>query len=56
VAAPFSTIDPTIASGNEIEIEERAAEEVTHIAGTAISPSGMPSCLKIVDFLDTYSY
>jgi len=46
VAAPFSTIDRTKLSGDEIEIEERAAEEVTHIAGKAISPDGKNKFLK----------
>ena len=39
VAAPISTLDLVIASGNEIPIEERSAEEVTHLAGTRISPN-----------------
>ena len=38
VAAPISTLDMSIASGEEIPIEERSAEEVTHLAGTRISP------------------
>ncbi len=33
VAAPLSTIDPSIASGNEIPIEERDLKEVTHVWG-----------------------
>lgn len=33
VAAPLSTIDPTISSGDEIPIEERDQREVTHIWG-----------------------
>ncbi len=33
VAAPHTTIDWTIESGREIEIEERSADEVTHITG-----------------------
>lgn len=33
VAAPLSTIDVSIKSGAEIEIEERGSEEVTHING-----------------------
>lgn len=36
VAAPLSTIDPSIASGEEIKIEERSREEVTHINGKII--------------------
>ena len=38
VAAPISTLDVSIASGEEIPIEERSAEEVTHLAGRRISP------------------
>jgi methylthioribose-1-phosphate isomerase len=38
VAAPISTLDLSIASGDQIPIEERPAEEVTHFAGTRISP------------------
>jgi methylthioribose-1-phosphate isomerase len=41
VAAPTSTIDPAIASGDEILIEERDAEEVTHIGGVRIAPEGV---------------
>ena len=32
VAAPISTIDLSIPSGEQIPIEERSAEEVTHLA------------------------
>ncbi len=38
VAAPISTLDLTISSGEHIPIEERAAEEVTHIRGVRIAP------------------
>jgi methylthioribose-1-phosphate isomerase len=38
VAAPTSTIDPSIASGGEIQIEERSAHEVTHPAGIKMTP------------------
>jgi methylthioribose-1-phosphate isomerase len=38
VAAPVSTLDVSIPSGDHIPIEERSAEEVTHFAGTRISP------------------
>jgi len=38
VAAPVSTLDLTIASGEQIPIEERAAQEVTHIQGVRIAP------------------
>lgn len=38
VAAPVSTLDLSLASGEQIPIEERSADEVTHLAGTRISP------------------
>jgi methylthioribose-1-phosphate isomerase len=38
VAAPISTLDLSIASGEQIPIEERAAAEVTHIQGVRIAP------------------
>jgi len=38
VAAPFSTVDPSLPSGADIAIEERSPEEVTHIRGLAIAP------------------
>ncbi|MDP6347315.1 MAG: S-methyl-5-thioribose-1-phosphate isomerase, partial [Dehalococcoidia bacterium] len=41
VAAPTTTIDPDLASGDEIPIEERGPEEVTHIKGVAIAPDGV---------------
>lgn len=41
VAAPTSTIDISLASGDEIPIEERNAEEVTHIRGVPIAPEGV---------------
>ncbi|NSW78707.1 MAG: S-methyl-5-thioribose-1-phosphate isomerase [Chthonomonadetes bacterium] len=41
VAAPISTIDLSVADGSGIPIEERAPEEVTHIAGVRIAPEGV---------------
>ena len=38
VAAPISTIDLTIKSGDEIPIEERGEQEVTRIGDTRIAP------------------
>ena len=40
VAAPLSTIDLGTADGALIPIEERAAREVTHVAGTQLAPDG----------------
>jgi methylthioribose-1-phosphate isomerase len=41
VAAPTSTLDLQLSSGEEIPIEERAEEEVTHIGGRRIAPTGI---------------
>lgn len=41
VAAPISTIDPAIADGSLIPIEEREDEEVTHYANTRVAPEGI---------------
>jgi methylthioribose-1-phosphate isomerase len=41
VAAPWSTIDLATATGDEIPIEERSAKEVTHHAGTQLTPHGV---------------
>jgi methylthioribose-1-phosphate isomerase len=38
VAAPVSTIDFSLASGDEIPIEERSQAEVTHLAGVRVAP------------------
>ncbi|MGH9468966.1 MAG: S-methyl-5-thioribose-1-phosphate isomerase [Terriglobia bacterium] len=40
VAAPLSTIDRKLSTGDEIPIEERSPEEVTHISGIPIAPAG----------------
>jgi methylthioribose-1-phosphate isomerase len=41
VAAPVSTFDLTLASGEQIPIEQRAASEVTHVFGVAVAPDGI---------------
>ncbi len=41
VAAPISTVDLSIASGEEIVIEERDPREVLYIAGRRIAPEGV---------------
>jgi methylthioribose-1-phosphate isomerase len=41
VAAPNSTIDLSLSSGDEIPIEERGSEEVTHFGGILIAPEGV---------------
>jgi methylthioribose-1-phosphate isomerase len=39
---PTSTIDLTIASGDDIVIEERCDEEVTTVGETLVAPAGVP--------------
>lgn len=41
VAAPISTIDMNLKTGDSIPIEERSEEEVTHINGIRIAPLGV---------------
>jgi len=41
VAAPISTLDLTLASGELIPIEQRPAEEVTHVFGVCVVPDGV---------------
>jgi methylthioribose-1-phosphate isomerase len=40
IAAPFSTVDLALASGELIPIEVRSAEEITRIGDTIIAPNG----------------
>ena len=40
VAGPTSSIDPTLADGDRIEIEERGAEEILAVGGVALAPPG----------------
>ncbi len=42
VAVPKTTIDMNTPSGDQIEIEERPAEEVTHVGNWQITPDGTP--------------
>jgi methylthioribose-1-phosphate isomerase len=42
VAAPVSTLDLALESGDEIPIEQRAASEVTHFFGTPVAPDSTP--------------
>ncbi|MCX7710141.1 MAG: S-methyl-5-thioribose-1-phosphate isomerase [Clostridia bacterium] len=48
VAAPVSTIDFSIQSGEQIPIEERKAEEVTHIKGIRLAPESI--CVRNPSF------
>jgi methylthioribose-1-phosphate isomerase len=41
-AVPTSTIDLSVSSGDDIPIEERGAEEVTHPGGCQVAPAGVP--------------
>lgn len=41
IAAPISSIDFSIASGREISIEERSADETTTLAGKQIAPANV---------------
>jgi methylthioribose-1-phosphate isomerase len=41
VAAPYSTFDLSLASGDEIPIEQRSSEEITHGFGSQTAPDGI---------------
>jgi methylthioribose-1-phosphate isomerase len=41
VAAPISTLDLTLASGDQIPIEQRPEMEVTHVFGVPVAPEGV---------------
>ena len=49
VAAPLSTFDISLPSGNEIPIEERAPEEVTEGFGKRIAPEGVKTYCPAFD-------
>jgi len=49
VAAPTTTIDPSLASGDEIPIEQRSPEEVTHVQGVSIAPEGIEAANPAFD-------
>jgi methylthioribose-1-phosphate isomerase len=49
IAAPISTIDLSIASGDEIIIEERKPEEVTSIQGFCTAPQGIQAANPAFD-------
>jgi methylthioribose-1-phosphate isomerase len=42
VAGPTSTVDLATATGDEIVVEERGADEVVTFGGTAVAPAGTP--------------
>ena len=41
VAAPISTLDLTLESGDQIPIEQRPEKEVTHLGGVHLAPEGV---------------
>ncbi|MFH1421821.1 MAG: S-methyl-5-thioribose-1-phosphate isomerase [Planctomycetota bacterium] len=41
IVAPLSTFDFSIETGTNIPIEERSADEITHISGRMIAPAGV---------------
>ena len=41
VAAPISTLDLSLGTGDQIPIEQRPAAEVTHVYGHAVAPEGI---------------
>jgi len=49
VAVPKTTLDPAIASGDAIPIEERAGEEVLSLGGKRIAPSGSTARNPVFD-------
>jgi methylthioribose-1-phosphate isomerase len=49
VAAPSSTVDLSMAHGDLIPIEERSAEEVTHLDGHLIAPAGVAAAHPAFD-------
>lgn len=42
IAAPSSTLDSSLATGDLIPIEERSASELTEIEGVSVAPEGCP--------------
>jgi methylthioribose-1-phosphate isomerase len=49
VAAPTSTIDLQLQSGDEIPIEQRDPHEVTHLAGQPLAPAGVQAAHPAFD-------
>ena len=49
VAAPTTTVDLQLGSGEEIPIEERSADEVTQIRGQQIAPAATQVCNPAFD-------
>jgi methylthioribose-1-phosphate isomerase len=55
IAAPTSTIDLSLSSGDKIPIEERSPEEVTHMQGVPIAPEGIKAANPAFD-ITPHSY
>jgi methylthioribose-1-phosphate isomerase len=49
VAAPISTIDVSLKTGEQIPIEKRKADEVTHFQGKRIAPEGISAANPAFD-------
>jgi len=49
IAAPSTTFDDRIATGDEIVIEERSPDEVTHLYGKRTAPEGIEVCNPAFD-------
>ena len=49
VAAPVSSVDLSLSSGEEIPIEERSPDEVTHVQGVSIAPDGVSAANPAFD-------
>ncbi len=49
IAAPTTTIDPSLKNGDEIPIEERSADEVTYVRGVPIAPEGVAAANPAFD-------
>ncbi len=54
VTAPTTTIDLSLASGDEIPIEQRSPDEVTHIQGVSIAPEGIEAANPAFDITPHY--
>ena len=49
VAAPVSTFDLTLPSGDSIPIEQRSPDEVTHVFGVPVAPEAMAAANPAFD-------
>jgi len=49
VVGPTSTIDLSIPTGDDIEIEMRSADEVTHLMGMQLTPDHTPAANPAFD-------